>query len=353
MRRIPLVLVALGALAAFPSGASAAGFSLGVSAAEVSSSTALLWAHSTSAGRATVQVSKARTFRKLQTSKSATARKSHDFTLQTRIAGLKPNTTYYYRWQKGRNRSPVGTFKTAPARTSDAPIRFAWSGDADAQPTKGSRSPFYNRFQVYARMLGEHNAFNVNMGDTIYSDSEVPNSGPVATSLKAKWAKYRQNIGVVNLARLRGASAMYNHWDDHEFINDFTKAENGNAIYRAGVSAFRDYMPVTYSSSRGIYRSYRWGKNLEVFFPTSGRSARPRRAPTTRATTRAAIRTSVRPPRSPPATRSLRSTRRCRSRRSPGACRRSTTRAARCWAAPSSPGSPRRYATRRPRSRSS
>src|SRR4051794_9960146 len=267
MRRIPLVLVALGALAAFPSGASAAGFSLGVSTAEVSSSTALLWAHSTSAGRATVQVSKARTFRKLQTSKSATARKSHDFTLQTRIAGLKPNTTYYYRWQKGRNRSPVGTFKTAPARTSDAPIRFAWSGDADAQPTKGSRSPFYNRFQVYARMLGEHNAFNVNMGDTIYSDGEVPNSGPVATSLKAKWAKYRQNIGLVNLARLRGASAMYNHWDDHEFINDFTKAENGNAIYRAGVSAFRDYMPVTYSSSRGIYRSYRWGKNLEVFFP--------------------------------------------------------------------------------------
>ena len=31
------------------------------------------------------------------------------------------------------------------------------------------------------------------------------------------------------------------------------------------MKAFRDYMPVTYSSSRGIYRSFRWGKNLEVF----------------------------------------------------------------------------------------
>jgi phosphodiesterase/alkaline phosphatase D-like protein len=32
------------------------------------------------------------------------------------------------------------------------------------------------------------------------------------------------------------------------------------------VAAFRDYMPVTYSGASGIYRSYRWGKNLEVFF---------------------------------------------------------------------------------------
>jgi phosphodiesterase/alkaline phosphatase D-like protein len=59
---------------------------------------------------------------------------------------------------------------------------------------------------------------------------------------------------------------MYNHWDDHEFINDFTHAEKGDAIYKAGVAAFRSYMPVTYSASRGIYRSFKWGKNAEVFF---------------------------------------------------------------------------------------
>jgi phosphodiesterase/alkaline phosphatase D-like protein len=59
---------------------------------------------------------------------------------------------------------------------------------------------------------------------------------------------------------------MYNHWDDHEFINDFTKAEKGTTIYTRGVKAFRTYMPVTYSSSKGIYRSFRWGKNAEVFF---------------------------------------------------------------------------------------
>jgi phosphodiesterase/alkaline phosphatase D-like protein len=32
------------------------------------------------------------------------------------------------------------------------------------------------------------------------------------------------------------------------------------------VRAFRDYEPVTFSRKRGIYRSFRWGKNLQMFF---------------------------------------------------------------------------------------
>jgi phosphodiesterase/alkaline phosphatase D-like protein len=31
------------------------------------------------------------------------------------------------------------------------------------------------------------------------------------------------------------------------------------------VKAFREYMPVTYSAKNGTYRSFRWGKNLEIF----------------------------------------------------------------------------------------
>jgi phosphodiesterase/alkaline phosphatase D-like protein len=59
---------------------------------------------------------------------------------------------------------------------------------------------------------------------------------------------------------------MYNHWDDHEFINDFTTGENGAEVYENGVKAFRNYMPVTYTPSRGIYRTFKWGKNAELFF---------------------------------------------------------------------------------------
>ncbi len=37
-------------------------------------------------------------------------------------------------------------------------------------------------------------------------------------------------------------------------------------LYRRGVKAFRDYSPVTYTRRNGIYRTVRWGRNLELFF---------------------------------------------------------------------------------------
>ena len=40
-----------------------------------------------------------------------------------------------------------------------------------------------------------------------------------------KWAKYRQNLALANLQRLRTSAGIYNHWDDHEFINDFGRFE--------------------------------------------------------------------------------------------------------------------------------
>jgi phosphodiesterase/alkaline phosphatase D-like protein len=59
---------------------------------------------------------------------------------------------------------------------------------------------------------------------------------------------------------------MYNHWDDHEFRNDFSIPEFGRKLYNHGVRAFRDYEPVHYSKQTGIYRTVQWGKNLELFF---------------------------------------------------------------------------------------
>jgi alkaline phosphatase D len=37
-------------------------------------------------------------------------------------------------------------------------------------------------------------------------------------------------------------------------------------MYAAGVKAFRDYSPVTYSAATGLYRTFRWGRHLELFF---------------------------------------------------------------------------------------
>jgi phosphodiesterase/alkaline phosphatase D-like protein len=88
----------------------------------------------------------------------------------------------------------------------------------------------------------------------------------LATTLKSKWAKYKQNLATKNYQRIREAGGMYNEWDDHEFRNDFSRAEFGSSIYKTGARAFRNYMPVTYRSSTGLYRTFRWGKNVQLFF---------------------------------------------------------------------------------------
>ena len=114
-------------------------------------------------------------------------------------------------------------------------------------------------------MAAERNDFNVNLGDTIYSDSEVAGSPPALTA-PAKWAKYRLGLALTPLRTLRASAGLYSHWDDHEFINDFSRAEHGNAIYAAGVKAFLDYAPAAYTARTGLYRTVRWGRNVELFF---------------------------------------------------------------------------------------
>ena len=113
-------------------------------------------------------------------------------------------------------------------------------------------------------MAAERNDFNINLGDTIYSDSEV-GGAKVARTVREKWAKYRQNLSLAPLRTLRASAGSYSHWDDHEFINDFSRDEHGDAIYTAGRKAFTDYSPVR-TGADGLYRTFRWGKHLELFF---------------------------------------------------------------------------------------
>jgi phosphodiesterase/alkaline phosphatase D-like protein len=255
------------ALGAVPATASAAKFQYGVASAEVTSSSAVLWTRAPKSGKVIVEVAPARSFRARNTRrKSQSARKSHDNTVRIEVRGLQPSASFYYRFRQGRSKSQIGRFITAPKASNTKAFRFAYSGDASAQPAQGQTKPFFGTFKAYGRMAAEHNAFNINLGDTIYSDPEVPNT-PTALTLPQKWAMYKQNLALPNLRKVRSQASMFNQWDDHEFINDFTPPENGNAIYRAGASAFRDYMPAGFKAKTGLYRHVRWGKNAELFFP--------------------------------------------------------------------------------------
>jgi alkaline phosphatase D len=287
--RSALVGVAVLAVLVTAPGAAAApkGFKFGVASGDVSKSSAILWARANRAGTALLQVKSGGGFGRCDIAaapknRKVKALKGNDFTIQARVNKLKPGRTYQYRWcMEGGKRSAVGSFDTAPNPNQSKTIRFAVTGDQDASPQPGTTTPYWNDFGVWRRIKAEENNFNVLMGDTIYSDSEVPGVGGVAgtaVSVAQKFAKYRLNLGQQPWTAVRGATSYYAHWDDHEFINDFARSQNvfpeeggnvevsGEKLYKNGVNAFRAYNPITYSAKNGIYRSFRWGKNLQVFF---------------------------------------------------------------------------------------
>jgi alkaline phosphatase D len=288
MPRALCLLVALALAAVLPRAASAKGFSSGVASAEVSQKTALLWTRADKSGRVTLTVARDRRLRRGAKTFRVRARKGADNTVQRKVGKLKPGTRYYFQFARKGARSDRGTFRTAPKPGSTKKVRFAWTGDSDPVLEPGTKKLHFGPFGVFERMAREGNAFNVNLGDTIYSDtdSQFARQDPLALTVAQKRAKYRTMLRAATLRRLRAAGAMYNHWDDHEFLNDFAIGQtryptesgtqegqedrivtvDGRKLYRDGVKAFREYMPVTYSRSRGIYRSFRWGRNLEVFF---------------------------------------------------------------------------------------
>src|SRR5712664_1038447 len=117
MRKALVVVPALAIAVAVPTTAQAAtGFSYGVSAAEVSSSSAILWAHATSAGRYVVRIARDGRFRHVLATATPSARPTSDNTMQVTVRGLQPGTRFFYRFQgTGGKRSDTGTFRTAPA----------------------------------------------------------------------------------------------------------------------------------------------------------------------------------------------------------------------------------------------
>ena len=265
MRRFALTLAVLGLMAAVPANASAAGFSLGVAAADVSTSSAILWAHATSSGRTTLEVARIGSFGRLEKTKIVAASKSHDNTVQSKVTGLKAEYEVLlpvaagHEEEQGRHVQDgagghlrrAGEVLLDRRRRRPAPEGLA---EAVLQHVPGLQARA-ERAQRLQHQHGRHDLLR-------HRGRHDERPGCVHAGC-AHGEDGRGQVGQVppepraapTWPTCAGRAAMYNHWDDHEFINDFTKAENGSAIYNAGVKAFRDYMPVTYSSSKGIYRS--------------------------------------------------------------------------------------------------
>jgi alkaline phosphatase D len=255
----------------------------GVIVGDVTSSSALLWARADRestlnvvlSGGAHGDIPRAR------------AEPAHDFTARVALEHLRPATTYQYRaWFGGRGHDGVveGTFRTAPNAEKAAPLRLAFGGDLNGQNVCRDAA---EGMPITRTVRDRHPDVFVGLGDSIYADNacapvgrygnaQIPGGFGPAADLPTFWAHWRYTRADQGLQRLLSGTDYVGLWDDHEVVDDFGPLTDTRSTppYTAGVhlmplglQAFLDYTPVAVAQNTPLrlYRSLRWGKNLELF----------------------------------------------------------------------------------------
>ncbi|MEZ5102592.1 MAG: alkaline phosphatase D family protein [Thermoleophilia bacterium] len=219
---------------------------------------AVLWTRAPAAGEVVLVVDGGGRRRVLRTTVDA----SSDLTVSFRPRGLRPATKYRYRFRQGDARSVAGTFTTAPRARAAVPVTFTWSGDSDGALDPRTGEPGYGAFPVLWRAARERPAFFAYLGDTIYADSRYTRRAEGLADLRSA---YRQNRVIASLRSLERRVPIVAMWDDHEVRNDWYPGSLPSSLVAAGRRAFQEYQPLAVAPAGPLYRSFRWGANLEVF----------------------------------------------------------------------------------------
>lgn len=209
---------------------------------------------------------------------SATTGAERDFTVKVDVGGLQPGRTYYYAFDSGDERSPVGRTKTLPS-AGITHLSFAVVSCANYPA---------GYFNVY-RCLANRPDLDaiIHVGDYIYefADREygegallgripVPAREAVALAdYRSRYATYRTDPDLQEAHRLHPFIAV---WDDHELANDAWAGGAGNhtpgtegdwAERRAGAyRAYLEWLPIREVAGPDIrlYRTFRYGGLADV-----------------------------------------------------------------------------------------
>jgi len=170
-----------------------------------------------------VEVAEDPSFERIVTTSDHAASASHDWTVNTEVAGLQPGTTYYYRFQALDRTSTVGRTRTAPDGGVEH-LRLA---------VVSCSNYAYGNFHAYRHLARRADIDAVvHLGDYIYeyadSGDEQESYGQFRTleprgeclvldDYRQRYAQYRTEPGLKELHR---QMPMIHLWDDHEFVND-------------------------------------------------------------------------------------------------------------------------------------
>ncbi len=227
------------------------------------------------------------------TTGTATVDDSTDYTLKIEAMGLRPGSTYYYRFRVGEDESPIGRTKTLAAGSLDR-MRLAF--------VSCSNYPA-GYFHAY-RGIAQREDLDVvlHLGDYIYeyadgtfgTGEEIDrvvdvNTETVALSdYRARYATYRSDADLQEAHRQHPFITV---WDDHESTNDSWVGGADNhqpdtegdweARKAASIQAYYEWMPIREPASGDrteIYRGFAFGDLVDLSMLETrlvGRDAQP------------------------------------------------------------------------------
>ena len=227
------------------------------------------------------QVAKDRAFKQIVSTGMATTNSERDYTVKIDVAGLSPNSPYFYRFlSDDQLASPIGRTRTLPVGDIDQ-IRLGI--------TSCSNYP-QGYFNVYRHMAETDIDLVLHLGDYIYEYAEGVYSNSLATETLGRKVEpsneilsledYRMRYGLYrtddDLQLVHARHPFVCVWDDHELANDSWKdgAENHSADegdfqarMRSARQAYHEWMPIRTSSmgdQSAIFRSFKLGNLADL-----------------------------------------------------------------------------------------
>jgi alkaline phosphatase D len=258
-------------------------FRYGVASGDPLSDRVILWTHvkplvGENAVSLQYEVANDQGFTSIVSSGNAVSTLDTGFTVKIDALGLSPGKTYFYRFRRGEDRSPVGTTRTLPD-TSASEVRFAVFSCSNYPA---------GYFNVYAEAAKSDAQYAIHLGDYIYEYASTGYASDQAAKLgrvsdpsneilsladyRKRYAQYRSDP---DLQTLHAKMPMIAVWDDHEIANDAWKdgAENHDpskegtwaARKTAALAAYHEWMPIRSAADRSIiYRSFDFGNLLSL-----------------------------------------------------------------------------------------
>jgi len=286
----------------------------GIASGDVTDNSAIIWARANKEAQMNVEYDNVFNFSKAMI-KTTIVNKSTDFTGHIKLDNLTSDKAYYYRvWlstlgkdNNNKNASLIGKFKTAPYELSNRTVKLIIGGDLGGAELCRRVDIGYSIFSVMKTLSPDFFIFN---GDQIYADNSCPEKevkkfnfapwynvpgGDVpsvsnTSQVKVNWKNLTQlrevyvkhweyNRADPHLQKFLQSTSMYSQADDHEVINDYggqweyywTKKFENTEGYRnlvdTGIDVFFNFSPIERNRDEPdrIYRSFNWGKYLDLF----------------------------------------------------------------------------------------